>query len=78
MSDREILERELKNELSYLSNDRERYLDCLSGKPLSDRQTDQEVRDGLILYWNVYRRFFDPEDPNYPKARAPRKTKNKP
>jgi hypothetical protein len=59
MNDRDILKKELENEQKYLKNDRDRYLDCLNNKPLSDRITDLEIRSGLILYWNVYRFIID-------------------
>ncbi len=38
-----------------LADDRELYLDCLNNKILRDRQAENEVRQGLILYHNVYR-----------------------
>jgi hypothetical protein len=55
MTDREILAGELENERLYLETDNEFYLECLNNKPLAERVTDLEVRDGLILYWHVYR-----------------------
>lgn len=30
------------------------YLECLNGKLLKERKTDQEIRDGLILYHHVF------------------------
>ncbi len=51
-----ILKSQLSKEQEYLRVDRDRYLECLNGKPLKDRKTAQEIRDGLILYWNVYLR----------------------
>jgi hypothetical protein len=44
----------LTAESEYLRDDRDLYLECLNGKPLKDRTEKQEVRDGLILYHNVY------------------------
>ena len=59
MTDREILQQELPKERLFLEVHRELYLECLNGKPLSERVTDQEIRDGLILYWHVFRKIFD-------------------
>lgn len=44
----------LDKEKEYLKKDRELYLECLNNKLLTGRKTDQEKRDGLILFWNVY------------------------
>ena len=59
MNDLEIVAGELKNEQTYLKTDRDRYMECMNGKPLSERVTPQEIRDGLILYWHVYRFIVD-------------------
>jgi hypothetical protein len=45
----------LEAELSYLQTDKELYLECLNGRPLKDRTTPEEIRDGLILFHHVYR-----------------------
>jgi hypothetical protein len=50
MINKEILE----TEEFLLERDREFYLECLNNKPLKDRKTEQEIRDGLILFWHVY------------------------
>lgn len=44
-----------EDEKRYLEVDRERYMECMNNKPLSERTTDQDVRDGLILHFHVYR-----------------------
>jgi hypothetical protein len=44
----------LQAELQYLQDDRDLYLECLNDKPLKDRSTDQEIRDGLIIFHHVY------------------------
>ena len=44
----------LDAELQHLKDDGERYLECLNDKPLKDRTTAQEMRDGLILFHHVY------------------------
>lgn len=54
MSDLELLQALLPREQEHLSEDRELYLECLNNKPLSERKTEIEIRDGLILYWHVY------------------------
>lgn len=48
----------LEAEQTALETDRELYLVCLNNKPLKDRITNQEIRDGLILY-HVYRFIKD-------------------
>lgn len=50
----EISQELLADERQILQSDRERYLDCMNQKLLKDRHTPQEVRDGLILFHNVY------------------------
>ena len=45
----------LAKEAEALQTDAELYLDCLNDKPLRDRHTEQEIRDGLILYHHVYK-----------------------
>lgn len=62
MSDSEILKSQLANEQEFLKNDYDRYMECMNNKPLKDRKTPQEIRDGLILYWHVYRHIVDKED----------------
>lgn len=59
VSDEEKIALLLDNEQQYLQTHRELYLECLNNKPLKDRKTAQEIRDGLILYWNVYRFIID-------------------
>ena len=54
MEDIKMLQELLPKEQEYLQKDRELYLECLNNKPLSERKTAEEIRDGLILYWNVY------------------------
>jgi hypothetical protein len=44
----------LKMEEGYLKTHRNLYLECLNNKPLKDRKTDQEIRDGLILFHHVF------------------------
>ena len=44
----------LEAERVALEIDRDLYLECLNGLPLKDRSTEQQVRDGLILYHHVY------------------------
>ncbi len=57
--DRAIRDEQLGAEAQALETDRDFYLECLHGQPLKDRTTPQEVRDGLILYWHVYRSIRD-------------------
>jgi hypothetical protein len=54
MTDREQLKFLLKCEEKWLQTHRDLYLECLNNKPLKDRKTDQEIRDGLILYHHVF------------------------
>jgi hypothetical protein len=63
-TDAEILQSQLANEQNYLLTDRDRYLDCLNGKPLKDRKTPEEIRNGLILYWHIYRHIVDIKGPS--------------
>jgi hypothetical protein len=45
----------LKCEENWLAGEhRNLYLECLGGKLLKDRKTDQEIRNGLILYHHVF------------------------
>ena len=44
----------LQKEEQALKEDKDLYLECLNNKPLKDRKTEQEKRDGLILFWHVY------------------------
>ncbi len=44
----------LQQENSFLKEDRDLYLECLNNQPLKDRKTQQEIRDGLILFHHVY------------------------
>lgn len=51
------LKRLIKEEQEILQGEhRELYLDCMNNKLLKDRQTPQEKRDGLILYFHVWSR----------------------
>ena len=55
MSLPELREHFLKAEKNWLAGKhRNLYLECLNGKLLKDRKTDQEIRDGLILYHHVF------------------------
>lgn len=60
-TEQQHLKSQLKAEQKYLKTDRDRYIECMNGKLLVDRKTPQEIRDGLILYWNVYRFIVDKE-----------------
>jgi len=51
----------LAEERVALEKDRVRYLECLNGKLLKDRETDQEKRDGLILFHHVYKHIVNSE-----------------
>jgi hypothetical protein len=44
----------LEMEQIALEKDSTLYLECLNNKPLKDRKTEQEIRDGLILFFHVY------------------------
>ena len=61
LTDLTIPEDVLIAEQQALATDRDRYLECLV-TPLCERRTQQQIRDGLILYWHVYRRIVDPPD----------------
>ena len=52
----------LDEEQEYLRTDRIRYLDCLNQKPLYQRLTDTEIKDGLILYHHVYKFIVDSQN----------------
>lgn len=55
MSLPELRQHFLKAEENWLAGKhRHLYLECLNGKLLKDRKTDQEIRDGLILYHHVF------------------------
>lgn len=58
----------LPGEAAALASDSKLYLECL-GRPLKDRTTLKDIRDGLILYWHVYR-VIRPE-PEKPKQTKP-------
>lgn len=45
----------LSEESRALDTDAALYLECLNNKPLRDRTTPQEIRDGLILFHHVYK-----------------------
>ena len=45
----------LRDEEKALRDDSVLYLECMNDKPLKDRKTPKELRDGLLLYWQVYR-----------------------
>jgi hypothetical protein len=53
-----------------LQHDRELYLDCLNDKPLKERQTPQEIRDGLILFHHVYRLIKTRQEEDAREAKA--------
>lgn len=44
----------LDQERIALETDKALYLDCLNGRPFSERTTPLDIRDGLILFWRVY------------------------
>lgn len=44
----------LKMEEKYLQTHSKLYLECMNNKPLKDRVTEQEIRDGLILFHHVF------------------------
>ena len=54
MSLREQHQHFLKMEEGFLKTHRNLYMECLNNKPLKDRKTDQEIRDGLILFHHVF------------------------
>jgi hypothetical protein len=54
MTDKEQLKHLLKMEEQYLRTHRNLYLECLNNKLLKDRKTDEEIRDGLILFHHVF------------------------
>jgi hypothetical protein len=58
----------LAQEQAALLSDKEKYLECMNGFLLKDRKTPQEIRDGLILFWNVYR-VIRPNPEERPKVR---------
>ena len=41
------------------SEDKDLYLDVMNNNPMINRSTKEELRNGLILYWNVYRVIKD-------------------
>ena len=49
----------LETEEKILATDREFYLECMNGKTLKERDSLVEIRDGLILYFNIYRWLKD-------------------
>lgn len=51
----EHIDEALEVERNVSDSDRELYLECLNQKPMSQRTTDRELRDGCILT-GVYRR----------------------
>lgn len=40
-----------------LASDRELYMECMNGKGFDQRLTEQEIRDGLIIFHSVYMRI---------------------
>jgi hypothetical protein len=54
MNLQELRQHFLKMEEGYLKTHRNLYMECLNGKLLRDRKTDQEIRDGLILFHHVF------------------------
>jgi hypothetical protein len=44
----------LNQEKIALETDKALYLDCMNGRPFSERVTEQDIRDGLLLFWHVY------------------------
>jgi len=59
-----------EDEKQYLATDRARYMECMNGKPLSARTTEQEIHDGLILHFHVYHTIIKNE--NHPKQNLPK------
>jgi hypothetical protein len=53
-----------KEEEQILLVDKEFYLECMNNKLLKDRKTEQEIKDGLILFHHVYK-FIKKQDENY-------------
>ena len=54
MTNKLITDRMLEIERVALDTDKTMYLECLNNKPLTERNDKQEIRDGCILFWNVY------------------------
>jgi hypothetical protein len=59
MTDRERIKTLLVKESEYLETHKDLYSECLSDKLLKDRYTDQEIKDGLILFYNVFLRIIN-------------------
>lgn len=56
----------LEEELEALKLDEKLYLECLSGTPLKDRPQER-MRDGFILFHNVYARCMRTRYPHLKK-----------
>jgi len=54
MTPQEDIEQVMAIEEVAMVEDREEYLACLNGKPMAERHTEREVRDGCILVNHVY------------------------
>ncbi len=67
------LAKTLPLEQKALAEDSALYLECLNNLPLKDRKTKQEIRDGLILFWNVYCHIKPQTMPVEPRPRRPRR-----
>ena len=50
-TDREKLDHLLPYEETFIATDNVKYMDCLNNKPLKDRDTDNDIRQGLLLFW---------------------------
>lgn len=66
LQDKERLAALLPYEAEILSKDKDFYLECLNNKVLAKRKTEQEIRDGLILFGMVYCHCRDIEIQNKP------------
>lgn len=62
--DNEILDQEKEA----LEKDADLYLDCMNNKTFLERKTEQEKRDGLILFYHVYK-FIKQNQSNEPFVR---------
>lgn len=45
---------EIECEEFYLTNNRDLYMECMNYNPLKNRKTPNEMRRGLILFYNVF------------------------
>lgn len=66
----------LEAEQLALETDKAFYMECLNDKPLKNRHTLQEIRNGLILYWHVYR-FITNQKEGEQKCKKPKHASKK-